>query len=142
VSATLVPGIRAALAGAHGEAEEALRILEAAPFEAHYDEVYTSPVIAMAAERYLMAELLDASGRSREALGWFASLGDLQAYEIAYVAPAHLRLAHIRERLGELERAALHYARFVELWRDCDPELRVFVEDAEARLARLRGQTE
>jgi tetratricopeptide (TPR) repeat protein len=142
LSATLVPGIRAALAAAHGAAEEALRILEAAPFRGHYEDVYSSPVISMAAERYLMAELLDAVGRSREALSWFASLGNLQAYEIAYVAPAHLRRAQIHERLGEPEEAVEHYARFVELWRDCDPELRVLVEDAEARLARLRGQTE
>ncbi|NIN70631.1 MAG: tetratricopeptide repeat protein [Gemmatimonadetes bacterium] len=141
LSATLAPGIRAALAAAHGELEEALRLLETAPFRGHYEEVYTSPVISMAAERYLMAELLDAAGRSREALGWLASLGDLQAYEIAYVAPAHLRRAQIHERLGEPEQAAEHYARFIELWRECDPELRPLVEDAEARLAQLREQT-
>jgi tetratricopeptide (TPR) repeat protein len=141
LSATLVPGIRAAVAAAHGEAEEALRLLETAPFRGHYEEVYSSPVISMAAERYLMAELLDAVGRSREALGWFASLGKLQAYEIAYVAPAHLRRAQIHERLGEPEEAAEHYARFVELWQDCDPELRPLVEEAEARLAQLRERT-
>jgi tetratricopeptide (TPR) repeat protein len=140
LSATLVPGVRAALAGAYGEAEQALRTLEAAPFEGHYDEVYTSPVIAMAAERYLMAELLDVTGRSREALGWLASLGDLQAYEIAYVAPAHLRRAQIHERLSEPLQAAEHYARFVELWQDCDPELQLMVEHAQERLEQLRLQ--
>ncbi|UCC72804.1 MAG: hypothetical protein JSV86_21020 [Gemmatimonadota bacterium] len=141
LSATLVPGVRAALAAAHGEVEEALRLLEAAPFKGHYEEVYSSPVISMAAERYLMAELLDAVGRSRDALSWFASLGDLQAYEIAYVAPTHLRRAQIHERLGEPEEAAEHYARFVELWQDCDPELRPIVEEAERRLAQLRERT-
>ena len=75
-------------------------------------------------------------------MGWFESLGGLQAYEIAYVPLAHLRRAQIHECLGELEQAAVHYTRFVELWGDCDPELRLLVEDAEARLARLRGQTE
>ena len=142
LSATLTPGIGAALAAAHGDVEDALGLLETAPFRGHYEEVYSSPVISMAAERYLMGELLVAAGHSREALSWFASLGDLQPYEIAYVAPAHLRRAHIYERLGEPEAAAEHYARFVELWKDCDPELRLLVEDAEARLARLRGQTE
>jgi tetratricopeptide (TPR) repeat protein len=137
LSATLVPGIRAAVAAAHGEVEEALQLLETAPFRGHYEEVYSSPVISLAAERYLLAELLDATGRSREALGWFASLGNLQAYEIAYVAPAHLRRAQIHERLGESEEAAEHYARFVELWQDCDPELRPLVEEAERRLAAL-----
>jgi tetratricopeptide (TPR) repeat protein len=137
LSETLAPGIRAALAAAHGELEEALRLLETAPFRGHYEEVYSSPVISMAAERYLLAELLDAAGRSREALGWLASLGDLQAYEIAYVAPAYLRRAQIHERLGEPDEAAEHFARFIELWRDCDPELRPLVEEAERRLAAL-----
>jgi tetratricopeptide (TPR) repeat protein len=137
ISATLAPGIRAALAAAHGEVEQALRLLEAAPFEGNYEELVSSPVLAMAAERYLMAELLVAVGRSRDALGWFASLGGLQPYEIAYVAPAHLRRAQIHERLGELQQAAEHYARFIELWRDCDPELRALVEEAERRLEAL-----
>lgn len=137
LSATLAPGFRAALAAAHGEADEALQLLEAAPFRGHYEEVYSSPVIGMAAERYLMGELLDATGRSREALGWFASLGDLQRYEIAYVPPAHLRRAQIHERLSEPEEAAEHYARFIELWQDCDSELRLLVEDAERRLEAL-----
>jgi tetratricopeptide (TPR) repeat protein len=141
LSATLVPGIRAAVAAARGQAEEALQLLEMAPFRGRYEEVYSSPVISMAAERYLMAELLDAAGRSREALSWFASLGDLQAYEIAYVGPAHLRQAQIHERLGESEEALGHYARFIELWRECDPELRPLVEEAEGRLAQLREQT-
>lgn len=138
LSATLSPGVRAALAGTRGETDEALRMLEAAPFEGYYDEVYTSPVVAMAAERYLMAELLDSVGRSREALDWFASLGELQAYEIAYVAPAHLRRAQIHERLGEGKQAIQQYERFVELWKDGDPESQPFVEDARQRLTELR----
>ncbi len=141
LSATLVPGIRAALAKANGNAEEALRALEGATFEGHYDEVYTSPVISMAAERYLMAELLDATGQGREALAWFASLGDLQVYEIAYVAPAHLRRAQIHEGLGEVQEAARHYERFIELWKDCDPELRPLLADAEMRLAELEARS-
>jgi tetratricopeptide (TPR) repeat protein len=140
LSATLAPGIRAAVAAAHGEVEEALRSLETALFDGHYDEVYASPVVSMAAERYLMAELLLAVGRAQEALPWFASLGDLQRHEIAYLAPAHFRRAQIYERLGELDEARKHYARFAELWQDCDPELRPFVDEAEQRLQQLRNQ--
>ena len=30
-----------------------------------------------------------------------------------------------------------HYSRFIYLWKDCDPELRPMVEDAERRLDAL-----
>ncbi|KPK65581.1 MAG: hypothetical protein AMS21_04320 [Gemmatimonas sp. SG8_38_2] len=138
LSATLTPGIRAAVYAAHGEVEEALRLLEDAPFEGHYDEIYASPVVSMAAERYLMAELLLAAGRGRDALSWYESLGALQRHEIAYVAPAHFRRAQIYEALGEVSEALNHYERFAELWKDCDPELQPFVEEAEQRMAELR----
>lgn len=46
------------------------------------------------------------------------------------------------ERLGEPERAARHYGYFVELWRDCDPELRPEVARAEDALERLSGESD
>jgi hypothetical protein len=55
-----------------------------------------------------------------------------------YLAPAHLREGEIYEKLGRPAQAADHYARFIELWKDCDPELRPTMEEARRRLARLR----
>jgi tetratricopeptide (TPR) repeat protein len=55
-----------------------------------------------------------------------------------------LLLAGIRKRLGELyeakgdaPRATSHYAAFVELWKDADPELQPAVAEVKRRLARL-----
>jgi hypothetical protein len=87
-----------------------------------------------------LAEVLHTAGREQEALRWFASLGGTSDLALSYVAPAHLRRAEIYERLGEDEQAALHYHRFVTLWKECDPELRPLVEEAERRLARLTGE--
>ena len=42
----------------------------------------------------------------------------------------------IYERLGDQEAAAHHYARVIDLWKDCDPELRPLVEAAERALGR------
>ena len=56
-------------------------------------------------------------------------------------------LAGIYKRLGELyeakrdrEKAATNYTRFIELWKDADPELQPKVAEARARLARLTAE--
>jgi tetratricopeptide (TPR) repeat protein len=46
-------------------------------------------------------------------------------------------IAELYEKKGDREKAALHYRRFIELWKDADPELQPKVEDARARLRRL-----
>jgi hypothetical protein len=43
--------------------------------------------------------------------------------------------------LGEREKAADHYSRFIELWKNCDPDLRPLVEEARTRLAAVVGET-
>jgi tetratricopeptide (TPR) repeat protein len=63
-------------------------------------------------------------------------------YDVVYLAPSHLRRGEIYERLGEPDTAVEHYRRFIELWENCDPELRPHVEEAERKLARLRKELE
>jgi hypothetical protein len=55
-----------------------------------------------------------------------------------------LQLAAIYKRLGELyegrrdrTKAASYYAKFVDLWKDADPELQPKLREVRARLARL-----
>jgi len=50
-----------------------------------------------------------------------------------------LKQAEIYERRGDRAKAAQHYASFIALWKDCDPELRPVVAEAERRLGRLRA---
>jgi tetratricopeptide (TPR) repeat protein len=45
------------------------------------------------------------------------------------------RLGELYERQGQKDKARMYYSRFVELWKDCDPELRPEVDEAR-RLAR------
>ena len=75
--------------------------------------------------------------RYQEALRWYSSLR-----HIVYRAPEHLRMGGVYEKLGGPEKAAEHYARFVDLWNECDLELRPLLDDVRARLARLRSDTE
>jgi hypothetical protein len=54
-----------------------------------------------------------------------------------YLAPSHLRQAEIYDRRGDRSQAARHYRRFIELWREADPELQQTVTEARVRLAAL-----
>jgi tetratricopeptide (TPR) repeat protein len=63
---------------------------------------------------------------------------------MAVRSPDALYLAGVQKRLGELydakgdrQRAIEHYAKFVELWKNADPELQPKVAQAQARLAQL-----
>ena len=57
------------------------------------------------------------------------------------LALAHKRLGELYEQRGERQRARDHFARFVELWRECDPELRPAVNEVKQRLLQLGGES-
>jgi tetratricopeptide (TPR) repeat protein len=135
----LAHAIRASNAWSAGDAATALRDLEQFPFRPQ-DLLAWLGVGAQGRERFLYAELLAAGGRYDEALRWFASFPEPEGYDLIYLAPSHLRRAEIHDKLGNRERAAFHYGRFVELWSDCDPEFRATVGSARARLNELRRQ--
>jgi tetratricopeptide (TPR) repeat protein len=125
--------LRAEVARVGGRREEALALLERAPIFASLSTVVSS----RAYERFLRAELLRELGRDDEALRWYATQGQSIIPDLIYLAPAYLRQAQIHEKRGDRAQAIAEYQRFVELWSDCDPELRPLVEDARRRIARL-----
>jgi serine/threonine protein kinase len=56
-----------------------------------------------------------------------------------YLAGALKRLGELYEARGDRERAASRYARFVELWKDADPELQPTVTEVRRRLRTLNA---
>ncbi|UCC72803.1 MAG: hypothetical protein JSV86_21015 [Gemmatimonadota bacterium] len=135
----LAKGIRARITWERGDPAETVQVLEQARMAVPTDLAWPSPFFSHGHERFLRAEALKSLGRDEEALGWYSSLpGVYSPFDVIYMAPAHFSQAEIYERLGERESAAAHYARVVELWQDCDPELRPLVEESERRLAELR----
>ncbi len=52
-------------------------------------------------------------------------------------APTLRRLGELHEHQGERQTAIGYYNRFVELWKDADPELQPVVREVRARLASL-----
>ena len=124
-----------------GETDRALEALDAARLrfphwtlaQAFYDE----PLV-----RYVRAEILYEAGRYADALPWYTSVDDGGTPEEAragvfYLGPSYLRRAQIYEQLGDEERAVDFYTRFIDLWKDCDPELQPQVKAAQERLNRL-----
>jgi hypothetical protein len=75
-----------------------------------------------------------------EALPWFTSLAETSIDGLIYLAPAESRQAEISERVGDRLGAIAHYRRFLELWRDADPELAPWVTYARSRLQALEGK--
>jgi tetratricopeptide (TPR) repeat protein/tRNA A-37 threonylcarbamoyl transferase component Bud32 len=54
-----------------------------------------------------------------------------------FLAGAHKRLGELYDANGETEKAVSHYAQFVELWKNADPELQPKVAEVRRRLADL-----
>jgi tetratricopeptide (TPR) repeat protein len=113
--------------------DEALTILDSLSFWTPQELELTgdSPFYGYEYESIMQAELLYASGRFGDALRAYRIMADALFHS---GAPAHLRMGQIYERQGKRREAASHYARFVELWKDCDPELRPILEDARRRI--------
>lgn len=102
---------------------------------------WTSSFVSQAYERYARAEILHQLGRETEALRWYGTFGENSPYDLVYLAPALYRQGQIEERLGNRVRAALRYASFLALWKDCDPELRPLMADATRHTAMLEAAT-
>ena len=88
-----------------------------------------------APQHLLRAAVLQDQGNDDAALRWLQSFSVPAAFEPIRLAPATLRVAHLHDRRGDAALAVQHYVRFVELWKDADPELQ-----AEVTLARSRAE--
>lgn len=58
----------------------------------------------------------------------------------APLAPIQRRLGELHEAKGDIERSLTWYGKFLETWRQSDPELRPQIADVTRRVARLRAR--
>ncbi|HEX6050072.1 MAG TPA: protein kinase [Gemmatimonadaceae bacterium] len=54
-----------------------------------------------------------------------------------WLAPALFRLGELYENVRDTKRATEYYGRFIDLWKDADPELQPRVSEARSRIDRL-----
>ena len=75
-----------------------------------------------------LARAHDVAGRTRTRIEWYR-----RELEVARTTPPDRpilfeRLGQLYDETGDLENAAVYYARFVELWADADAELQPRVQ--------------
>jgi DNA-binding SARP family transcriptional activator/TolB-like protein len=136
VAGNLALTLRAQAARARGQPEEALSYL----LQIEARRAWFDSEAMHAFERWLRAEVLYDLGRYDEARHWYAGFGMKGMYDQTFMAPARLRLGDIYELLGDPETAISHYKRFLQRWKDCDPELHPQLEAAQRALERLAAE--
>ena len=119
------------VARAEGRPEEALRELRSLP-----------PWVCTPCRYEEIATLFDQAERADSAVVYYeryleAPFNFRFFVDTEALAPTHERLGQLYDERGDLERAALHYARFVELWEEADPRLQPRVEAARIRLQEI-----
>lgn len=104
----------------------------------HFSEVRRLEPGCQGCELYAIALAHDHAGRADSAIAWYRR--DLETPSTGNPGPRPIifeRLAELYDGQGDLENAALYYARFVDLWKDADAELQPRVEAARARLEEI-----
>ena len=90
-----------------------------------------------------LARAYDLGGHADSAIAVYARYAAGSEYgrlatDAIYLGPSLKRLGELYEAKGDRDNAAKEYTRFVELWKNADPELQASVSDARARLTKLR----
>jgi len=131
-------GRRAFFAGhvalAEGKWDEAIRQLEEADKRVSIFDKYAYAALAQAH---------DFAGHSDSAIVYFEqyarSLYHVRLFDDAqFLAGTYKCLGELYEEKGDIPKAIDYTQRFLDLWRNADPELQPTVNEAAARLARLR----
>jgi tetratricopeptide (TPR) repeat protein len=90
-----------------------------------------------------LARAFDAAGMSDSTIAAYERFINTPFYDrmemtdALGLAGAHKRLGELYETKGNAPLAIAHFQRFVDLWKNADPELQPLVVDAKRRVARL-----
>ena len=102
------------------------------PREAHAYDLAGEPDSAIA----LFTRYVEAPDVGKAANPWEQSTSP----DASYLAPSYQRLGELWEQKNDPAKAATYYSKFVELWKNADPELQPKVAEVRRRLARLSKQ--
>ena len=133
--------IRAAAAIDKGDPAAALSALERQRLVI-LDYRFIWPFHSHSVARLLRTTALARVGREREALDWLDGLVHPESplLQGALIAPAYRLEGEIYERLGEPNRAAQAYGRFIDLWAGGDQAAQEQVKAIRERMSALAGE--
>ena len=132
---------RGILALRAGDPERALRALRPGDVPCTTDE-WTLPGLCFDA---LIGLAHEEAGRPDSAIAAYerylaARTNRRHTIDAVHLATVLEHLGALHEARGDRERAAGYYARFIELWKDADPELQYRVQAARRALSRLSAE--
>jgi len=87
----------------------------------------------------------DAAGQPDSAISWseryLASAEESRGFEDeTSLGPTYRRLGELYEEKGNQAKAARYYQKFIDLWRDADPDLQPQVAEVKQKLAKVVGE--
>jgi tetratricopeptide (TPR) repeat protein len=93
-------------------------------------------------ESMSLAMTFDMAGQADSATAYYGTYANARAFgrvvhDGGYLGRTLERLGQLYDDQGDLENAAVYYARFAELWADADPELQPRVQAARTRLEEI-----
>ena len=91
---------------------------------------------------YAWGDLLARLGRPREALAAYARIdsSDSRPEHVGFWVRSWPERGALLQQLGDVTGAIAQYERFIEAWKDADPEFQPLVERARNAVAALRGE--
>lgn len=91
-----------------------------------------------------LARAFDLAGQRDSAISYFQQYIDTPRTFLFedqdWLAGSYKRLGELYEAAGDLPKAATNLEKFVELWKDADPELQPKVRETRERLTRIRAE--
>ena len=122
-----------------GNFEEAAQELDGLNLQGWYGFVSTSPFFSRARERYLHGLALAHAGRIEDADVRLRSFTNHSLHDLMYLAPSHYQRGLMYED-RDPEKAAEHFALFLEMWQGADSQFDTMIKDARERLERIRNR--
>lgn len=134
----LAAAVRVEVLLERGDSAGALAIAEGLSDHVFYIHALESFFYSHAPLRFRRAQLLEAAGRSDDALRWYSSFDDMALYDLVMEAAASLRAARLLEAGGRPGDAAVRYADVDRFLDGAEEPFAGWEAEARAALARLR----
>ncbi len=88
-----------------------------------------------------IAMTYDLAGKPDSAIAYYTKFVNAKAVSVGTLATwlplSHKRLGELYENKGNAAQAAMHYEKFVELWKNADPDMQPRVAEVKRRLQKL-----